>query len=74
MSTGGEWNEWRELVLSELQDLKEGQSRLEDGQILVRIDVAKLKVKAGLWGGIAGLVPGMLGVALLILGGGSGVG
>ena len=71
--SSGEWNEWRELVLSELQSLREGQARLEDGQVLVRIDVAKLKVKAGLWGGIAGLVPGMVGVALLLLGGGSGV-
>lgn len=69
MSTGGDWNEWRELVLSELHDLKEGQTRLENGQVLLRIDVAKLKVKAGLWGGLAGLVPGLVGVGVLLMGG-----
>ena len=69
--SSGDWNEWRELVLSELKAVKQGQERLEDGQVLLRIDVAKLKVKAGLWGGVAGLVPGMIGVGVLLLGGGT---
>lgn len=66
-----EWGEYERLVLSKLDSLDERMSHLEDGQILVRIDVAKLKVKAGLWGGIAGLVPGMVGVAVLLLSGGT---
>ena len=73
--SSGDWNEWRELVLSELAELKKGQDRLEEGQTLTRIDVAQLKVKAGLWGGLAGLVPGAIAVAVLLLGGsGTGAG
>ena len=68
---GNGWDRWENLVLAELKELKDGQTRLEDGQVLLRIDVAKLKVKAGLWGGIAGLVPGMVGIAVLLLSGGS---
>lgn len=67
----GDWPEWRELVLSELKDLKEGQSRLEEQFTLIRIEQAKQRVKSGMWGGLAGLIPACLGVALLFLSGGA---
>ena len=68
------WSAYEKLVLSELEELKQGMVGLEEQVVLVRIDVARLKVKAGLWGGLAGLVPGAIAVGLLILGGGSGAG
>ena len=66
---GNGWSQYEKLVLQSLADLKTGQDALAEDMILVRIDVAKLKVKAGIWGGLAGLVPGAIGVLVLLIGG-----
>lgn len=68
------WSAYEKLVLDKLDTLDERMTSLEDGVVLVRIDVAKLKVKAGLWGGIAGLIPAVIGVAMIFISGGGGVG
>lgn len=51
------WNEWSRHVLAELErnneELKELRSALEG----IRVEIATLKVKAGVWGAAAGLIP-----------------
>jgi len=51
------WNEWSRHVLSELErnndELKELRTALEG----IRVEIATLKVKAGVWGAAAGLIP-----------------
>jgi hypothetical protein len=63
------WDRYQMLVLDKLDSLDQRLSRVEQGMILVRIDVANLKVKAGIWGGLAGMIPSIIGVTLVLLGG-----
>lgn len=65
------WSNYEKLVMSKLQSLEAGQIDMQEQIVLVRLDVATLKVKAGVWGGLAGLVPAAVGMALVILSGGS---
>lgn len=60
------WSEWSKHVLIELERLDEGQKMLQTGINEVKIEIAKLKVKAGAWGFAAGLLPA-LGILLVTL-------
>lgn len=64
MSDG--WGEYQRLVLAELERLdksvKELHSKVED----LRGDVKVLYFKSGMWGAVAGLIPGVL--ALIYMG------
>lgn len=64
----GGWTRYEKLVLEQLTGLGLRLDRLEEGLVLVRIDVAKLKVKSGIWGGVAGFIPAAIGVAAVLLG------
>lgn len=55
------------LVLWRLNDQGRTLERLEDKVDSVMIDVAMLKVKAGIWGAVAGLIPASLALALIAL-------
>lgn len=68
MEHPGGWSAYEKLVLDKLDGLDGRLDRLEENQVILRIDVAKLKVKAGLWGGLAGLVPAMVIAAVSITG------
>lgn len=57
MTSGNGWNRHEEHVLRKLEELRGDQKRIyEEIQSLGR-DVAALKVKAGVWGMLGGLVP-----------------
>lgn len=51
------WPEYQRLVLSKLDDLKDEQQRQGEVISKMRTDIATLQVKAGVWGGIAGMIP-----------------
>lgn len=57
MSPTSDWNEWREHVLRELarqgEDHKEVRKALQD----IHVQLAHLKVRAGVWGALAGAIP-----------------
>ena len=68
------WEEWRQYVLRALKDNKSGlenneaaMQRIEEQLTQLRIDVAKLKLRAGIWGLAAGAIPiaVTLGIAFL---------
>ena len=50
------WNEYEKLVLDKLESHTETLKCLDTKMTSIRIEVAKLKVKAGIWGGLAGVV------------------
>ena len=72
------WGQYQKLVTKEKtmksQEVKLVMEKLEkhDGKFSnidskltqIQVDIATLKVKAGVWGGIAGLVPVVLGLVL----------
>ena len=77
MSDGGipapGWNEYKLLVLdqltrvsSQVQDLERKVDTFRADDIAnVKVEIALLKQKAGLWGAVAGLIPGA--IAALIM-------
>lgn len=59
-STG--WSAYERMVLGKLEEQSLEIAELREQVTLLRIDFAQQKVKAGLWGGIAGLLPGLIGI------------
>ena len=56
----GEWAEWRNLILSQLQELKSEQAKIKEV-------VVGLKIQAGVWGGIAAFLVTLIGYAISLL-------
>jgi hypothetical protein len=61
------WNEWSRHVLKELERLNTNYENLQEEISLVKIEIAMLKVKAGVWGLVAGAIPVAIGIVLQIL-------
>lgn len=51
------WSAYEKMVLNKLENLEQGLEDVRGEVVAVRIDVATLKVKAGLWGGAFGMIP-----------------
>lgn len=64
------WSAYERLVMDKLETLEDRVDGLDEKLTLIRIDVAQLKVKAGIWGAAAGMVPAIV-TALAVLIGGS---
>ena len=58
------WNQYQKLVMDKLDEHNEKFTNIESKLTQIQVDIATLKVKAGVWGGIAGLVPVVLGLVL----------
>ena len=58
------WDQYQKLVMDKLDEHDGKFSNIESKLTQIQIDIATLKVKAGVWGGIAGLVPVILGLVL----------
>jgi hypothetical protein len=57
------WNEWSRHVLKELERMNARQDRMDDRLGRIETEIATLKVQAGLWGAVAGIIPA-IGVAI----------
>ena len=58
------WDQYQKLVMDKLDEHDGKFSNIESKLTQIQIDIATLKVKAGVWGGIAGVVPVVLGLVL----------
>ena len=56
-----------DLIIIQLEEIKISVKELGDTVVLCRIDIAGLKIKAGVWGAMAGLIPGLVGVLMWAL-------
>ena len=65
------WDQYQRLVLSKLDSLEAGMKELQKEQQESAVDIAMLKVKAGAFGVVGGLLPFGLFVAYQIVGGGA---
>jgi len=54
------WHEWSKHILKELIRLNDCYERLDIRMNKLSTTIAVLKVKSGLWGALAGLVPGLI--------------
>lgn len=64
------WGEYTRLTARELERLekalKEANEKLDrirtDDMSLVKVEIATLKVKAGMWGAVAGAIPALVAI------------
>lgn len=56
------WAEYQKMVLGDLKRLSRDLDRIEDKIVSIHIDLAQLKVRAGIWG----LTGGLFSVATMI--------
>ena len=58
------WGQYQKLVMEKLEKHDGNFTNIDSKLTQIQVDIATLKVKAGVWGGIAGLVPVVLGLVL----------
>ena len=51
------WDQYQKLVIDKLGEHDEKFTSIESKLMKIQVDLATLKVKAGVWGGVAGLIP-----------------
>ena len=64
MADDNSWSKYEKMVLEKLDNHNTKFGLIENKLTQIQVDIATLKVKAGVWGGIAGLVPVVLGLVL----------
>lgn len=67
---GTDWSAYEKLVMAKLATMENDIHTLDEKLTLLRIDVAQLKIKAGVWGAAAGMLPALI-TALAVVAGGS---
>ena len=58
------WNQYQKLVMDKLTEHDEKFTSIEDKLVKLQVDLATLKVKAGGWGGVAGLIPVVIAITM----------
>jgi len=61
------WTEWSKYVLKELERLNTCYDSLNEKMNKISNDIMMLKVKSGVWGAIAGLIPVVIALILWTL-------
>jgi len=51
------WHEYQRLVLAELKRLSDDAEKIHGILNTIRMDIATLKVKCGIWGLVGGAIP-----------------
>ena len=59
------WNEWSRHVLAELTRLNDGYENLGNSIQDIRVEIAMLKVKSGIWGAIGACIPVAIGLLMM---------
>ena len=67
MADDNSWSKYEKMVIEKLDDHDTKFTHLENKLTQIQVDIATLKVKAGVWGGVAGLVPVVLGLVLFFV-------
>jgi len=57
MSDLNSWTEWSKHILAELQRLDGWCKDISEKQTEILVEIAALKVKAGIWGLVGGAIP-----------------
>ena len=64
MAVVDSWEQYQKLVMDKLSEHDEKFTSIENKLISLQVDIATLKVKAGVWGGVAGLIPVVIAVVM----------
>ena len=66
------WSGYERFVVKKLEEHDANFKRIDEQIVGLRVDVAGLKVRAGVWGATAGAIPACLTAILVFVGGGPG--
>lgn len=58
------WEQWGKYVLKELERLNACYTSLDKNVTDVKVEIARLKVKSGVWGAIGGVIPVAIGLGI----------
>ena len=58
------WHEWSKYVLKAIEEGKDRDVGMLELLTQARMDIAQLKIKAGIWGLIGGAIPVAVGLAV----------
>lgn len=61
------WHEWGRHVLKELERLNECYENQQKAAQATQVEIAMLKVKAGVWGLLAGAIPATIALIYTLL-------
>ena len=64
MADDNGWSKYEKMVIDKLDDHDDKFSGIEDMLTQIQVDIATLKVKAGVWGGIGGLIPAIIAIVM----------
>ena len=62
MAENNGWSKYEKMVIDKLDDHDDKFNGIEDKLTQIQVDIATLKVKAGVWGGIGGLIPAVIAI------------
>ena len=64
MAEDNGWSKYEKMVIDKLDDHDDKFSGIEVKLTQIQVDIATLKVKAGVWGGIGGLIPAIIAIVM----------
>ena len=64
MADDNGWSKYEKMVIEKLDDHDDKFNGIEDKLTQIQVDIATLKVKAGIWGGIGGLIPAIIAIVM----------
>ena len=64
MAENNGWSQYEKMVIDKLDDHDDKFNGIEDKLTQIQVDIATLKVKAGIWGGIGGLIPAVIAIVM----------
>jgi len=64
MAEDNGWSRYEKMVMEKLDDHDDKFNGIEHKLTQIQVDIATLKVKAGVWGGIGGLIPVIIAIVM----------
>ena len=64
MAENNGWGQYQKLVMDKLGEHDDKFGSIDSKLTQIQVDIATLKVKAGVWGGIAGLIPVVIAIVM----------
>ena len=64
MAENNGWSKYEKMVIDKLDDHDDKFNGIENKLTQIQVDIATLKVKAGVWGGIGGLIPAIIAIVM----------
>ncbi len=64
MAEDNGWSRYEKMVMEKLDNHDDKFNGIEHKLTQIQVDIATLKVKAGIWGGIGGLIPVIIAIVM----------